>query len=50
MRELLTAIQLEPMKGNFKTEAGQILLQVKKSCTDVFDKELNHSYGIAHCN
>lgn len=34
MRELLTAICLEPIKGNFKIEAGQILLQVKKFCTD----------------
>lgn len=38
MRELLKATQLTPTKGNFKIEAGQVLLQVKKFCTDVFNK------------
>lgn len=38
MSELLKVIHLDPTKGNFKVEAGQILLQVWKSCTDVFNK------------
>lgn len=38
MTELLKIIHLDQTKGNFKVEAGQILLHVWKSCKDVFNK------------
>lgn len=37
MSELLTVIHLDPMKGNFQRQDKK-LVQVQKSCTDVFPK------------